>query len=74
MKVSKMIKNLQEFIDEYGDIECYYASDEECNELYPVLATPSWWFIGVNGDIISEEDMKELDYSWDDYEDVCVVN
>lgn len=31
MKLSEYIKVLQESYDEYGDLECYYASDEECN-------------------------------------------
>ena len=31
MKVSEMIKNLQEFIEKNGDLDCYYAVDDEGN-------------------------------------------
>ena len=32
MKVSEMIKNLQDFMEENGDIDCYYAEDDEEKE------------------------------------------
>lgn len=32
MKLSEKIKNMQEALEEYGDLECICASDEEGNE------------------------------------------
>lgn len=29
MKISQMIKNLQSFMSEHGDLDCYYAVDDE---------------------------------------------
>lgn len=31
MKVSEMIKNLCDFIEKHGDLECWYAKDDEGN-------------------------------------------
>ena len=31
MKISQMIKNLQEFMKEHGNLNCWYAVDDEAN-------------------------------------------
>ena len=31
MKVSEMIENLQNFMNENGDLDCWYAKDDEGN-------------------------------------------
>ena len=31
MKISEMIKNLEEFKKEHGDLDCWYATDDEGN-------------------------------------------
>lgn len=75
MKVSEMIKNLQEFMDQYGDVECYYASDEEGNFYGPVLYKPSPIFVSKEtGDTFAydPEDFNEEELS--DLLTVCVVN
>lgn len=36
MKVSEMIKNLQEFMAGHGDIDCYYSEDDEGNGYHEV--------------------------------------
>ena len=45
MKVSEMIKNLQEFMEVHGDLECYYAIDDEGNTYHPVYYDPSMYYL-----------------------------
>ena len=40
MKISDMIKNLYAFMDEHGDVDCWYAEDEEGNAYHPVYFDP----------------------------------
>ncbi len=41
MKISELINNLQTFLEENGDLEAWYASDDEGNGFYPVFCEPS---------------------------------
>ena len=41
MKLSEMIKNLQEIKEKHGDLECIYAADEEGNSYSNVFYSPS---------------------------------
>ena len=41
MKISEMIKNLEAVMLANGDLECYYAVDDEGNEYHPVYFEPS---------------------------------
>lgn len=78
MKVSEMIKNLQEFMAENGDIDCYYAVDDEGNDYKEVYYEPTLMFENHYGDLYSVEAIEE-DESLDEeeraeFKKVCIVN
>lgn len=79
MKVSEMIKNLQEFMEEYGDIECWYAKDDEGNGYQEVNFEPSLGFVDTYDDGISEvysnvEELEEYNLTLEDVTPICIVN
>ena len=81
MKVSEMIKNLQEFMEENGDIDCYYAEDDEGNGYKAVYYSPTLMYVGEDGDGYSiesiEEDRKDgylSDEDFANFKRVCIVN
>ena len=49
MKVSEMIKNLQEFMEEHGDLDCWYTVDDEYNAVCEVWCEPSLFYVGGGG-------------------------
>lgn len=78
MKVSEMIKNLQDFMEENGDIDCYYAVDDEGNEYKEVHYKPTLMLENSYGDLYSVKKIEE-DESLDDEEraefrKVCIMN
>ena len=74
MKVSEMIKNLVEFVAEYGDLECFFATDDEGNNYGKVMFAPTCLYATVDGEIVTHEDIEEYEYEDDEYEPVCIVN
>lgn len=75
MKISEMIKHLQEFAFEHGDVDCYYATDDEGNDYHEVHYSPSLMYVNEYEDVFSQADYDEADE--DDREDltpVCIVN
>ena len=58
MKISEMIKNLQEFMAKHGDIECYYAVDDEGNAYHPVYFKPSKYYSNEEYGVMQEEDLE----------------
>lgn len=74
MKVSEMIKNLQEFIVENGDIECYYAVDDEGNAYHPVYCKPSKYYVDEDGEVMQREDLEYYGLHMSDVEPICIVN
>jgi hypothetical protein len=75
MKVSDMIRNLQHFIDMHGDLECWYAEDDDGNGYHPVNFNPTMMCVDNYNNV----------YSWRDVEDedldevvllkkICIVN
>lgn len=75
MKISEMIKNLQQFMEEHGDLDCYYAIDDEGNGYSPICYDPSLMYTNEYDDVFSERDFAEIDE--DDKEDltpICIVN
>lgn len=76
MKISEMIKNLQVFMDEYGDIDCWYAVDDEGNEYHEVYYDPTLYGINIYGEIYSWGEIKErdLDDIDNDIIKICVIN
>ena len=75
MKVSKMIKNLQEFMARHGDLECYYAIDDEGNAYHPVYYNPSMYYLDEYGDVYIPYDWDDTDEEdREDWTPVCIVN
>ena len=75
MKVSEMIKNLQEFMEEYGDLDCYYAVDDEGNAYHEVYYDPSFRYIDADGVVYHDkEDLEECEIDIEDVEPICIVN
>ena len=78
MKISDMIKNLYAFMDEHGDVECWYAEDDEGNGFRPVYFEPSLRYVNEDEETFQEEDLEDMDK--EDREDIgeltkiCVVN
>lgn len=75
MKISKMIKNLQEFMDKHGDLECWYATDDEGNGHYKVYYDPSLYYVDSDGEVyINEEDLEYYELTTEDVTPICIVN
>ena len=74
MKVSEMIKNLQEFMEENGDLDCYYAVDDEGNGYSEIHYTPSKYYVNEYGDVMQFEDLEEYELHIEDVEPICIVN
>lgn len=65
MKISTLIYNLEQFRAKHGDLDCWYASDPEGNDHFPLEYTPIKAFL-VEGDRVS--------YSNSEGEKICVIN
>ena len=75
MKISEMIKNLQEFMDECGDLDCWYAMDDDGNGYSEVFYEPSLYCRhNHDGEIMSIEDAGWCEWSPEEYTKICVVN
>ena len=74
MKISEMIKNLQEFMKENGDLDCYYAVDDEGNGYSEIHYTPSKYYVSKYGDVMQYEDLEEYELHIEDVKPVCIVN
>lgn len=75
MKISEMIKNLQEFMTKHGDIECWYAKDDEGNGYQEVHYEPSLYYVDGASDVYSNlEDLEEYDLTIEDVTPICIVN
>jgi len=75
MKISKMINNLQEFMSKHGDIECWYAKDEEGNGYERVYFEPSRFFVDECDEVFCEDDVDDM-YEEDkvNLTPICIVN
>lgn len=75
MKISEMIKNLEVVMAANGDIECYYAVDDEGNAYHPVYFSPSAYWINKYGDVFQDEDLKDEDpEDIAELKHICIVN
>ena len=78
MKISEMIKNLQEFMAEHGDLDCWYATDDEGNAYHEVYFSPSFRYVNKDSEMYSEADIEEYleDYELTkaDVTPVCIIN
>lgn len=70
-----MIKNLQFFLEEYGDVECWYAVDDEGNAYHPIYFTPSCYYVNMYGEVYQDEDLKDEDpEDLLELKPICIVN
>ena len=79
MKVSEMIKNLQDFMDRYGDLDCWYAVDDEGNGYQKVHYSPSTYLLDTSSDYVQDgfdslEEAEDCNACLDDLNMVCIVN
>lgn len=75
MKISQMIKNLEAVMLANGDLECWYAVDDEGNGYYPIYFEPSVYYRNRHGDMYQEEDLKDEDpEDIMELKQVCIVN
>lgn len=69
-----MIKNLQKFMTEHGDIECWYATDDEGNAYHPIYFTPSKYYTDEDGEVYQSEDLEYCNLDEEDVKPICIVN
>ena len=75
MKISEMIKNLEAVMLANGDLECYYAVDDEGNAYRPVYFEPSVYYINQYDEVFQEEDLEgEPEEDIAELEHICIVN
>lgn len=75
MKISEMIKNLQEFMVEHGDLDCWYATDDEGNDYHEVYYDPSFRYVDEDGTVYQdEEDLEACEVEIEEVTPVCIVN
>ena len=75
MKISEMINNLSAFLRTYGDLECWYAVDDEGNDYHQVYYTPSHYYVNKYGEVFQEVDVKDEDpEDIAELREICIVN
>lgn len=74
MKISEMIKNLQSFMEENGDLDCYYAVDEEGNGYSKIHYEPSKYYATEYEEVYQFEDLEYMEIDIEDVTPICVVN
>ena len=75
MKISQMIKNLQEFMKEHGDLNCWYAVDDEGNDYNEVYWPPSLYYVDDEANIYtSMDDVEDAELTIEDVDPICIVN
>ena len=74
MKISEMIKNLQEFMAEHGDLECWYSEDDEGNAYHPVYFKPSMYFVNKDEEVYQSDDLEYLDLNEEEVCPICIIN
>ena len=67
VKLSEMIENLQKFMSEHGDVDCWWAVDDEGNEYKEVIYEPTLMYKNEHGDAYCQKDI-------DDVEKICIIN
>jgi hypothetical protein len=80
MKLSEYIKGLTEFMSENGDMDVYYASDDEGNSYTRVGYSGSKFYLHPDDKkyrvdcVYQEEDMAGYGAEASDFVPICVVN
>ena len=75
MKISEMINNLTAFMEKHGDLECWYAVDDEGNDYHPVYYDPSFRYVDEEGTVYSDmEDLEYADLTESEVSPICLIN
>lgn len=75
MKISQMIENLQEFMEEHGDLDCWYAVDDEGNDYHEVYYSPNLYYVDRENNVYSTmDDVEYCDLTASDVQEICLVN
>lgn len=75
MTISEMIKNLEAVMLANGDLECYYAVDDEGNAYHPIHWEPSVYYVNQYGDVFQDEDLEDEDpEDIAELQHICIVN
>ena len=74
MKLSEMIANLQKFMVEHGDVDCWWAVDDEGNEYKKVIYEPTLMYKNEYGDAYCQQDIDDGEVDIEDVEKICVIN
>ena len=69
-----MIENLQKFKKEHGDIECWWAVDDEGNNYKEVVYEPTLMYKNEYGDTYCQEDLDNGEVFPEDVEKICIIN
>lgn len=75
MKISEMIENLEAVMLENGDLEVWYAVDDEGNSYHPIYFEPSVYYANQYGDVFQDEDLEDEDpEDIAELKRICIVN
>ena len=74
MKISKMIENLQKFMAEHGDLDCWYASDDEGNSYQEVYNAPSKYYVNEDSEVYQLVDLEYFGIDVNEVKSICIVN
>lgn len=75
MKISNMIRNLETVMLANGDLEVWYAVDDEGNSYCPIHWAPSVYYVNQYGDVFQDEDLEDEDpEDVAELQPICIVN
>lgn len=77
MKLAEYIEKLKEILEEHGDLDLIYSTDDEGNRFDKVSYPPTMVYAEEDGyhyDIKNEEDFEDEEYDKEDFEKVVCVN
>ncbi len=74
MKISKIVNNLEEFMEKYGDVECWYVADEEYGSCKKMNCYPDIAFATIDDEIVSYDEIIKYEYKENEYESICLMN
>lgn len=74
MKLTEMIANLQKFKEEHGDVECWWAVDDEGNNYKEVIYEPTLMFTDGGGTAYCQQDIDDGEVDIEDVEKICIIN
>lgn len=75
MKISEMIENLEAVMAANGDIEVWYAVDDEGNAYHPIYYSPSVYYVNQYDEVFQEEDLEDEDpEDIAELTQICIVN